>query len=57
MWIPHAKEGWICGEITSIDAGKNQLVVTPEDGGEVKHIVISPVNHQLKVLLTGNQSC
>lgn len=37
MWIPHVKEGWICGEIHSIDAGgKNELVVIPEDGGEVR---------------------
>lgn len=37
MWIPHAKEGWICGEILSIDAEKkNELVVQPEDGGEVQ---------------------
>lgn len=36
MWLPHAKEGWICGEIQAIDAGgKNDLVVLPEDGGEV----------------------
>jgi hypothetical protein len=36
VWIPHAKEGWICGEIQSLDAGgKNELVVLPEDGGEV----------------------
>eukprot|EP00026_Physarum_polycephalum_P000058 Phypoly_transcript_00058.p1 GENE.Phypoly_transcript_00058~~Phypoly_transcript_00058.p1 ORF type:complete len:2549 (-),score=561.62 Phypoly_transcript_00058:70-7716(-) len=35
VWIPHAKEGWVCGEIQSIDAGgKNEIVVLPEDGGE-----------------------
>jgi hypothetical protein len=35
VWIPHAKEGWICGKIQSLAGGKNELVVLPEDGGEV----------------------
>ena len=35
VWIPHAKEGWIGGEIQSIEEGGKNLVVQPEDGGEV----------------------
>lgn len=37
MWAPHAKEGWVGGEILSFEeGGKHEQVIVKTEDGEVR---------------------